>query len=86
MQLARAYRCRRRSFPIKRDDTFNPGPIETEGTHSTGFIDRFQTLIPTIPVGRIGQPQDIAPGVVFLASSDSEWMTGETLYVTGGLH
>ena len=68
-----------------RVNSINPGPIETEGTHSTGFIDRFQKLIPTIPLGRIGQPQDIAPGVVFLASSDSEWMTGETLYVTGGL-
>ena len=68
-----------------RVNSINPGPIETEGTHSTGFMDRFQTLIPTIPLGRIGQPQDIAPGVVFLASSDSEWMTGETLYVTGGI-
>ena len=68
-----------------RVNAINPGPIETEGTHTTGFIDRFQTLIPTIPLGRIGQPKDIAPGVVFLASSDSEWMTGETLYVTGGL-
>ena len=68
-----------------RVNSINPGPIETEGTHSTGFIDRFQTLIPTIPLGRIGKPQDIASGVVFLASSDSEWMTGETLYVTGGL-
>ena len=68
-----------------RVNSINPGPIETEGTHSTGFMDHFQTLIPTIPLGRIGQPQDIAPGVVFLASSDSEWMTGETLYVTGGL-
>jgi len=48
-------------------------------------MDRFETLIPSIPLGRIGQPQDIAPGVVFLASSDSVWMTGETLYVTGGL-
>jgi 3-oxoacyl-[acyl-carrier protein] reductase len=68
-----------------RVNSINPGPIETEGTHSTGFMDRFQGLIPSIPLGRIGQPQDIAPGVVFLASSDSEWMTGETLYVTGGL-
>jgi 3-oxoacyl-[acyl-carrier protein] reductase len=68
-----------------RVNSINPGPIETEGTHSTGFMDRFQTLIPTIPLGRIGQPQDIAPGVAFLASSDSEWMTGETLYVTGGI-
>ena len=54
-----------------RVNAINPGPIETEGTHTTGFIDRFQTLIPTIPLGRIGQPQDIAPGVVFLTSSDS---------------
>jgi 3-oxoacyl-[acyl-carrier protein] reductase len=68
-----------------RVNSINPGPIETEGTHSTGFMDFFQTLIPTIPLGRLGQPHDIAPGVVFLASSDSEWMTGETLYVTGGL-
>src|ERR1700751_4519339 len=61
-----------------RVNSINPGPIETEGTHATGFMDRFQAIIPTIPLGRIGQPQDIAPGVVFLASSDSEWMTGET--------
>jgi Dehydrogenases with different specificities (related to short-chain alcohol dehydrogenases) len=38
-----------------RVNSINPGPIETEGTHSTGFIDRFQTLIPSIPLGRIGQ-------------------------------
>jgi 3-oxoacyl-[acyl-carrier protein] reductase len=70
-----------------RVNSINPGPIETEGTHTTGFIDRFETLVPIIPLGRIGQPQDVAPSVVvvFLASSDSGWMTGETLYVTGGL-
>ena len=37
------------------------------------------------PLGRIGQPQDIAPAVVFLASDDSAWITGETLHITGGL-
>lgn len=37
-------------------------------------------------LGRMGQPQDIAPGVVFLASDDSSWMTGETIYITGGHH
>jgi 3-oxoacyl-[acyl-carrier protein] reductase len=36
-------------------------------------------------LGRIGQPQDIAPAVVFLASSDSSWITGETLFIAGGL-
>ncbi|WP_040548385.1 SDR family NAD(P)-dependent oxidoreductase [Pedosphaera parvula] len=68
-----------------RVNSVNPGPIETEGTHSAGLIERFQTLTQSIPLGRIGQPQDIAPAVVFLASPDSSWMTGETLYVTGGL-
>ena len=38
------------------------------------------------PLGRLGQPGDIAPGVVFLASPDSAWMTAETLYLTGGIH
>ena len=37
------------------------------------------------PLGRIGQPDDIAPAAVYLASSDSAWVTGETLYITGGL-
>ena len=37
------------------------------------------------PLGRIGQPQDIAPAAVYLASSDSAWVTGETLYISGGL-
>jgi 3-oxoacyl-[acyl-carrier protein] reductase len=37
------------------------------------------------PLGRIGQPEDIAPVVVFLASADAGWITGESLYITGGL-
>jgi 3-oxoacyl-[acyl-carrier protein] reductase len=36
------------------------------------------------PLGRIGQPKDVAPAAVFLASSDSGWITGETLYISGG--
>ena len=47
-----------------RVNSINPGPIETEGAHAMGFMDRFETLLPTIPLGRIGQPQDIAPAVV----------------------
>ncbi|MGA7215382.1 MAG: SDR family oxidoreductase [Terrimicrobiaceae bacterium] len=46
--------------------------------------DRKQTEA-TTPLGRIGQPVDIAPAVVFLASSESSSITGETLYITGGL-
>ena len=70
-----------------RVNSVNPGMVETEGTHSAGITDsdfRKQTEAST-PLGRIGQPQDIAPAVVFLASSDSAWITGETLYITGGL-
>ena len=68
-----------------RVNSINPGMVETEGLHSTGFIERGQPLISTTPLGRIGQPQDIAPAAAFLASSDSGWMTGETIYITGGL-
>lgn len=70
-----------------RVNAVNPGMIETEGTHSAGITDsdfRKETEAQT-PLGRIGQPQDIAPAVVFLASDDSSWVTGETLYISGGL-
>ncbi|MEX2093537.1 MAG: glucose 1-dehydrogenase [Pirellulales bacterium] len=70
-----------------RVNAVNPGMVETEGTHSAGITEsdfRKQTEA-TTPLGRIGQPQDIAPAVVFLASGDSAWITGETLYISGGL-
>jgi 3-oxoacyl-[acyl-carrier protein] reductase len=68
-----------------RVNSINPGPVETEGTRSSGIIDKFQALTATIPLGRIGQPQDIAPAVAFLASPDAGWITGETLFISGGL-
>lgn len=64
-----------------------PGMVETEGTHTAGITEsafRKQVEAQT-PLGRIGQPSDIAPAVVFLASSDSSWITGETLYISGGM-
>jgi 3-oxoacyl-[acyl-carrier protein] reductase len=70
-----------------RVNAINPGMVETEGSHTAGMAEgegRQQTEAQT-PLGRIGQPQDIATAAVFLASSDSAWITGETLYVTGGL-
>ena len=70
-----------------RINSVNPGMIETEGFHAAGIAEsdfRKQVEAQT-PLGRIGQPQDIAPAVVFLASSDAAWITGETLYISGGL-
>jgi 3-oxoacyl-[acyl-carrier protein] reductase len=69
-----------------RVNSINPGMVETEGTHSGGIAEsdlRRQTEKQT-PLGRIGQPQDISPAAVYLASSDSGWVTGETLYISGG--
>ena len=68
-----------------RVNSINPGMIETEGLHATGFAANREAMAAVTPLGRIGTPEDIAPGVAFLASSDSAWMTGETLYITGGL-
>jgi len=72
-----------------RVNSINPGMVETEGTTSAGITGaesdfRKQTVSQT-PLGRIGQPQDIAPAAVFLASADSAWITGEALYISGGL-
>jgi 3-oxoacyl-[acyl-carrier protein] reductase len=69
-----------------RVNSINPGMVETEGVHSAGIADgdfRKQYEAHT-PLGRIGQPRDIAPAAVFLASSDSAWITGETFYISGG--
>jgi 3-oxoacyl-[acyl-carrier protein] reductase len=70
-----------------RVNAINPGMVETEGTHTAGFIGSdFQTQIESqVPLGRIGQPDDIAPIAVFLASDDSGWLTGEILIASGGL-
>lgn len=70
-----------------RVNALNPGMIETEGTHSAGFIgsDFEKGTVNQTPLGRVGQPQDIAAIAVFLASDDSYWLTGEQLYAGGGL-
>jgi 3-oxoacyl-[acyl-carrier protein] reductase len=70
-----------------RVNSINPGMVETEGVHAAGIAEsdfRKQTEAQT-PLGRVGQPGDIAPAAVFLASSDSAWITGETFYISGGL-
>jgi 3-oxoacyl-[acyl-carrier protein] reductase len=70
-----------------RVNALNPGMIETEGTHSAGFIGSdFETgAVAQTPLGRIGQPNDIASIAVFLASNDSYWLTGEQLLAGGGV-
>lgn len=68
-----------------RVNSVNPGMVETEGLHATGIIEQGDHMASLTPLGRIGQPEDIAPAVVFFASQDSSWITGETLYITGGL-
>ena len=70
-----------------RVNSINPGVVETEGTHTGGFIgsDFEKGVVAQTPLGRTGQPGDIAPVAVFLASDDSAWLTGEQLLATGGL-
>ena len=69
-----------------RVNSINPGMVITEGVHTAGFVGSdFQKDIESkTPLGRVGQPNDIAPAAVFLASEDSSWLTGETLYISGG--
>jgi 3-oxoacyl-[acyl-carrier protein] reductase len=69
-----------------RVNAVRPGLVETEGTHASGFTsgDFHDQYVKNAPLGRIGQPQDIATAVTFLASSDSSWISGETLLVSGG--
>jgi 3-oxoacyl-[acyl-carrier protein] reductase len=70
-----------------RVNAVNPGMIETEGVHAGGFAesDFRKQLESQTPLGRIGQPEDVAPAVVFFASPDAEWISGETLFIAGGL-
>ncbi|WP_034159267.1 glucose 1-dehydrogenase [Sphingomonas sp. ERG5] len=70
-----------------RVNAINPGAVETEGTHSAGFIgsDFVNNIVAQTPLGRLGQPDDIATVAVFLASDDARWLTGEKLTASGGL-
>ena len=69
-----------------RVNSINPGGVETEGVHRIGMIgsDMEKQAVAQTPLGRLGQPADIAPVAVFLASAESGWVTGETISVSGG--
>jgi len=70
-----------------RVNAINPGLVETEGTHTAGIVGSdFETgAVAKTPLGRSGQPDDIAAVAVFLASDDSRWLTGEKIVTSGGL-
>lgn len=70
-----------------RVNSINPGGVETEGFHAQGIAgSEFEKeMIAKTPLGRTGQPTDIGPIAVFLASDDSGWLTGETLLASGGM-
>jgi 3-oxoacyl-[acyl-carrier protein] reductase len=71
-----------------RINSILPGVVETEGSHSAGFIgsDFEAKLVANTPLGRTGQPEDIAKVAVFLASDDAAWITGEKISVSGGIY
>ena len=71
-----------------RVNSVNPGVTETEGANDIGVFssELGQQLLTNTPLGRFGQPRDIAPAVVFLASDAAHWVTGESIRVSGGLN
>jgi 3-oxoacyl-[acyl-carrier protein] reductase len=71
-----------------RVNTVAPGGTATEGNVRSGLVgsDQEKAMAAATPLGRFGQPMDIAPVVVFLASDDAAWLTGERISASGGLH
>jgi 3-oxoacyl-[acyl-carrier protein] reductase len=70
-----------------RVNSINPGIVETEGTRTHGIMGSdFEThAVAQTPLGRVGQPGDVADVAVFLASNDSRWLNGEKLVTSGGM-
>jgi 3-oxoacyl-[acyl-carrier protein] reductase len=71
-----------------RINSILPGATETEGTHNNGIMgsDFEKKLVENTPLGRMGQPEDVAKFAVFLASDDAAWITGEKVSVSGGIY
>jgi 3-oxoacyl-[acyl-carrier protein] reductase len=70
-----------------RVNSVNPGMIITEGVQAAGFIgsDFEKEAVKRTPLGRVGQPQDIASIAAFLASDESTWVNGQIIYAAGGM-
>ncbi len=71
-----------------RVNGLNPGMVETEGSTSAGIIgsDFEKSTVADTPLGRVGQPVDIAKVAAFLASDEAGWITGELINTSGGVH
>ncbi|MGV8864690.1 MAG: SDR family NAD(P)-dependent oxidoreductase [Pseudomonas sp.] len=69
-----------------RVNAIAPGATESEGLHALGIFgsDFLNGMIAQTPLGRLGQPEDIAPVAVFLASDEAAWVTGEVIFASGG--
>jgi 3-oxoacyl-[acyl-carrier protein] reductase len=68
-----------------RVNQINPGPVRTEGAQKAGLSEETEKgLVATIPLGRMGLPEDIANLTAFLASEEAKWLTGEIIMVSGG--
>ena len=69
-----------------RVNAINHGMVDSEGTHTASFIgsDFQKNIEASAPLGRIGQPEDVAKVAVFLAGDDSAWLTGERISASGG--
>ncbi len=72
-----------------RVNVISPGPIETPGLAGLAATQKqrdalYAQLIATVPMGRLGQPDEIARAAVFLASDESSFITGVELFVDGG--
>jgi 3-oxoacyl-[acyl-carrier protein] reductase len=70
-----------------RVNAVNPGPVATEGFKSSGVegSDFEKQMVQSTPLGRVGNPEDIATVVAFLASDDARWVTGSLLQAAGGM-
>jgi NAD(P)-dependent dehydrogenase (short-subunit alcohol dehydrogenase family) len=73
-----------------RVNTLSPGPIDTPGLHDLGGTEEQARqlkahLISTVPLGRLGEPDEVAKAAVFLASDDSSFVNGVELFVDGGM-
>ncbi len=68
-----------------RVNAISPGPIDTPALTGLGSDDLKKGLVAAVPLGRLGQPDEIAKAVVFLASDDSSYVTGIELFVDGGM-